>query len=617
MTRAFRTIGLLLFLLAGLCLGAGHAFAEKRVALIIGNSAYEKAARLPNPANDAALIAETFKSAGFDSVELRRDLKVGDMRRALRDFIDKSREADVAVVYYAGHGIEVDGTNYLVPVDAVLERDVDIYDEALSLERVLIAVEPAKQLRLVILDACRDNPFTRSMKRTLASRAIGRGLAKVEPTSPNTLIAYASKAGSTASDGDGKNSPFTTALVKHVTKPGLDLRKAFGYVRDDVLKSTGNRQEPYVYGSLGGDDVPLVPAKPVAAGPQADPDAAVRRAYELALQAGDRDGWEAFLQAYPEGFYANLAKVQLKKIAAEQARAAAAEKARVAEQEKTRLAAEGARQAELAKAAAAAKAAEEARLAAEKAKQIEQEKAAAAEKVRLAEQEKARLAAEKAKQAEQEKAAAAEQARLAAEKVAAGKKEQLAALPSPAEKTEQPAIDLPRALQSELRRVGCNMDAVDGNWNAASQKALDLFNKHAGLKLEVKAASADALDAVKARTGRICPLICETGYRADGDRCVKITCRAGFELGDDGTCEKIEVRKPTAKREEPKPKRDSAERAKVDAAPGKPQASGQIICSQQGCRPVRQGCRLVTSSGAGGVARAGSSTGIASIEVCN
>jgi len=365
--RALHRAVLPLLLLMGMCFNAGGALADKRVALIIGNSAYDKVARLPNPTNDAALIAETFKSAGFDSVELRRDLKVGEMRRALRDFTDKSREADVAVVYYAGHGIEVDGTNYLVPVDAVLERDVDIYDEALSLERVLIAVEPAKQLRLVILDACRDSPFTRSMKRTMASRAIGRGLAKVEPTSPNTLIAYASKAGSTASDGDGKNSPFTVALSKHVTKPGLDLRKAFGYVRDDVLKSTGNRQEPYVYGSLGGDDVPLVPAKPLATGPQADADAPVRRAYELALQIGSRDVWEAYLRSYPEGFYADLAKAQLRKVTAEEARTTATEKAQLAEQEKARLAAEGARQAELAKAAAAAKAAEEARIAAEKA----------------------------------------------------------------------------------------------------------------------------------------------------------------------------------------------------------------------------------------------------------
>ncbi len=295
--------------LAGWFLAGGPALAEKRVALIIGNSSYDKVARLANPANDAALVADTLKSAGFDDVILRRDLKIADMRRALRDFVDTSRDADVAVIYYAGHGIEVDGVNYLIPVDAVLESDTDVYDEALSLERVLVAVEPAKKLRLVILDACRDSPFTRSMKRTVASRAIGRGLAKVEPTSPNTLIAFASKAGSTASDGDGKNSPFTTALVNHVVKPGLDLRRAFGYVRDDVMKNTGNKQEPYVYGSLGGDDVPLVAAKPVATGPQADPQSAVRRDYELALQARyARRLGSLRLATTRTGFYANLAK---------------------------------------------------------------------------------------------------------------------------------------------------------------------------------------------------------------------------------------------------------------------------------------------------------------------
>lgn len=179
-------------------LTCGSAQAERRVALVIGNSAYEKVARLGNPSSDAALVAETLKAAGFDLVDLRHDLKVADMRRALRDFIEQSRDAEVAVVYYAGHGIEVDGVNYLVPIDAVLERDTDIYDEAMSLDRVLVAIEPAKKLRLVVLDACRDSPFSKVMKRTLASRAIGRGLAKVEPSGPNTLIAFASKAGSTA-----------------------------------------------------------------------------------------------------------------------------------------------------------------------------------------------------------------------------------------------------------------------------------------------------------------------------------------------------------------------------------------------------------------------------------
>src|SRR5712672_3551476 len=363
-----RTFGAIIIAVWVSWFSSDPAVAEKRVALVIGNSAYENVARLGNPANDATAMTETLKEAGFDVVDSRRNLNIADMRRAFRDFSDKARDADVAVVYFAGHGIEVDGANYVIPVDAALERDLDVYDEAFSLDRILATIEPAKQLRLVILDACRDNPFARTMKRTIASRAIGRGLAKIEPTSPNTMIAFAAKAGSTASDGDSRNSPFAAALVEHLPKPGLDLRRAFGFVRDDVLKNTGNKQEPYVYGSLGGNDVPLVPAKPVATGPQADPQASVRRDYELALQAGDRDAWEAFLQAYPDGFYANLAKVQLRKIAAEEARAAAAERARLAEQEKARLAAEGARQAEQTRAAAAAKAAEDARIAAEKAK---------------------------------------------------------------------------------------------------------------------------------------------------------------------------------------------------------------------------------------------------------
>ena len=291
------------------------AHADKRVALVIGNSAYKNVNRLKNPANDAAAIVAVFKAAGFDSVDLRQDLNVVEMRRALREFGNKTRDADVAVIYYAGHGIELDGTNYLIPVDATLETDTDVYDETFALDRVLVAVEPAKQLRLVILDACRDNPFAKTMKRTIGSRAIGRGLAKVEPSSPNTMIAFAAKAGSTASDGDGKNSPFALALVDHLTKPGLDLRKAFGFVRDDVLKATSNAQEPFVYGSLGGNDVTLVPAAPapVAAAP-VDQDAAMQRNYEFALQVSSKPVWDAFVSKYPSGFYTELAKAHRDKV---------------------------------------------------------------------------------------------------------------------------------------------------------------------------------------------------------------------------------------------------------------------------------------------------------------
>ena len=302
-----------LFSFFGLC---SPAFAEKRVALVIGNSAYQNVSRLLNPANDAAAISATFKNTGFDVVELKRDLKANEMRRALRDFSDTVRDADVAIVYYAGHGIEIDGTNYLIPTDATLERDIDAYDEAVSLDRLLAVIEPARKLRLVILDACRDNPFSKSMKRTVAARSIGRGLAKVDPGSPNTLVAFAAKAGSTASDGDGKNSPFTAALVKYLPKPGLDLRKAFGFARDEVLKSTGNRQEPFIYGSLGGEDFALV----AAPAPASDPGQAIRTDYELAERVGTREAWDFFLSTYPDGFYAKLALAQRNKLEAEQSR---------------------------------------------------------------------------------------------------------------------------------------------------------------------------------------------------------------------------------------------------------------------------------------------------------
>ena len=409
----FRTIVVLIF--AAWWLGGGAALADNRVALIIGNSTYKSVPRLPNPVNDAALVAAMFNKAGFDHVAVELDLNIAQMRKALREFGDKARDADMAVIYYAGHGIELDGNNYLIPIDAVLETDTDVLDEALPLERVLLTVEPARQLRLIILDACRDNPFAKTMRRTIASRGIGRGLAKVEPSSPNTMIAFAAKAGSTASDGDSKNSPFATALVEYLPRPGLDLRKAFGYVRDDVLKNTSFKQEPFVYGSLGGADVALVPPSPVAAPKPSRQD--VRKDYEFAQQLDTRGGWKAFLTQYPDGFYADLAREQLNKIAADEARAEA-DRARVIALGEARLAAEAAARAEQAKTDAAAKTAEDARIEAEKARQVESEKAAAAEQARLA---LAKAAAEKlaADKAEADRKASGNAAELAARQAAA------------------------------------------------------------------------------------------------------------------------------------------------------------------------------------------------------
>jgi uncharacterized caspase-like protein len=515
------------------------ALAEKRVALVIGNSAYQNVAPLANPVNDSTRIAATLKDAGFDVVDSRRDLPAAATKRALRDFADRARDADIAVVYYAGHGIEVNGSNYLIPVDARLERDTDIYDEALSLDRILIAIEPAKKLRLVILDACRDNPFAKSMKRTVATRAIGRGLAMVEPTSPNVLIAYSAKAGSTAVDGDGSNSPFTLALTQHIAKPGLDVRRAFGFVRDAVLKSTGNQQEPFVYGSLGGEDVPLVAAPNAAPAPAAsapapalNAQAEARRDYELALQLGNRNALEAFLRQYPDGFYASLAKLQLDKIAAEEIRVAATEKARLAEQERARLIAEGARKSEQSKAEADVRSAEQARVAAEKSKQMAQDQAAAAEQKRLAAEAPAPV-----NEPVKEKAVT------------------LAALPP----ASAPA-DVTRSVQAELRRVGCLTGAADGDWNATSQRSLTQFNRYAGTKLDAKVASVDTLDAVKSKSARVCPVVCQHGFEADGDRCVRITCASGSFLNDDNECEKRHEKKPVARRDKSDDRYDREDR---------------------------------------------------------
>jgi uncharacterized caspase-like protein len=523
-------------LLAALMLLIGQpAFAEKRVALIIGNAAYQNAPQLPNPVNDAQLMSATFKSAGFDVVDFRQNLSALETRRVLRDFADAAQNADIAVVYYAGHGIEVDGTNYLIPVDAKLERDTDVFDEALSLDRLLIAVEPATQLRLVILDACRDNPFTKTMKRSTASRSIDRGLAKIEPSSPNTLIAYSAKAGSTALDGNSRNSPFSLALSNHLTTPGLDVRKALGYVRDDVLKATSNHQEPFVYGSLGGDEVPLVPAKtapapqPAAGAPPPNPQAEARRDYELALQIGNKSAFNAFLAQYPDGFYASLARLQLEKLAAEETHAVAEQKARVTEAERERLVSIGATREAQAKADADAKAAEQARVAAEQARQTAQAQAAEAERNRVA------LAA------------------TAPTTPAAP-----AATPSAAPATNVASLnagslqaDLTRSLQSELRRVGCLTASSDGEWNATSQRSLTQFNRYARTKFDTKAASNDALDAVKQKSSRVCPLSCEHGFKADGDQCTKIVCAEGSFLNDDNECEKRRDKKPVATRDRP------------------------------------------------------------------
>jgi uncharacterized caspase-like protein len=310
------------------------ALADRRIALVIGNGKYENAGVLANPTNDADAVADLFTKAGFDSVDRRRDLGVVEFKRAVREFVDRAASADVAVVYYSGHGLEIGGVNYLIPVDAKLTSVLDMDDEAVSLDRILVAAGHVKKLSLIILDACRENPFHPAADDARVTRGgVSMGLAGVGPTVADTLIAFAAKAGSVSYDGDGRNSPFTTALVKYITQPGLDIRLALGKVRDDVLRATNHRQEPYVYGSLGGDSVALVPAPvpaapsvaavpPAAASPAPAPpanaDADEASDYRTTERFASLDGWRAFLAIHPDGAYARLARAEVDKLLARQ-----------------------------------------------------------------------------------------------------------------------------------------------------------------------------------------------------------------------------------------------------------------------------------------------------------
>ena len=551
---------LLFFLGFLICISADPALADKRVALVIGMSKYQQVPGLTNPARDADAMSALFKSAGFDVVDSERDLGISDFRRVVREFSETSRDSDIAVVYYAGHGIEVDGANYLIPADARLLSDFDVEDETVSLDRVIRALDSVKRLKLIILDACRDNPFATTMKRSVASRSVGRGLGKIEPAMSDTLIAFAAKAGAVASDGDGQNSPFATALVKYIAEPGLDLRLALGRVRDDVLKSTSNRQEPFVYGSLGGETIALVPAvaKPV------DPEVQARIDYELAAQVGTKDAWDSFIAVHNTGYYASLARAQNDKLsAAQQARAKADDTRREAEEQVAQKANEFRRQLEEQTARQTAEVkqrlSEQAKKDMEDARrqlsdQAKKELDEARRQVEFAQQQ-----AEAARQqVEETRRQAIADAQLQVEQARRSAKEEAAKLASltpaqtapPASPPPPPQMDQPditRLLQAHLKRVGCATGEATGTWDDGSRKALELFNKSAQTTFDIKLASLDALDAVRSKAVRVCPLICGKGQRADGDRCIQIGCNSGFFLNSSGSCEKRPEPAPKAR----------------------------------------------------------------------
>jgi uncharacterized caspase-like protein len=231
------------------------ALAEKRVALVVGNSAYAFATPLANPMNDANDIATALKSAGFEVIlGIDVDKRAFDTR--VRNFAELLDGSDVAVFFYAGHGLQVGGRNYLIPVDARLQNERDLDFDAVNLDLVMKQMElgRAEKTNIVFLDACRDNPFSSNLARSMGTRSgsLGKGLAQVE-TGVGTFISYSTQPGNVALDGKGRNSPFTAALAKHVREPGRNLTATMIEVRKDVLAATGGKQVPWDHSALTGD----------------------------------------------------------------------------------------------------------------------------------------------------------------------------------------------------------------------------------------------------------------------------------------------------------------------------------------------------------------------------
>ncbi|MEM9939430.1 MAG: caspase domain-containing protein [Pseudomonadota bacterium] len=292
---------------------AANAAEERRIALVIGNGAYQNVPALPNPGNDAADMAEALTLAGFEVIE-GRDLTHQDMMQTIREFVELLDGATTGFFFYAGHGLQVDGRNYMLPVDTVLRSEQALQFEAVDMNLVLAQMEREPRVNVIVLDACRDNPFAASLQRSLS----GGGLAPMETESVGTLIVYSTQPGATAADGTGRNSPFTSAFLQHANTPGLELQQMMRRVRASVLEETNSTQVPWDHSSLTGDVFLTPPPEGV------DTDLEAIKGLELsdsqiqlqlwndAKGSQSEDVLQAFLDQYPEGPFAGAAEARLR-----------------------------------------------------------------------------------------------------------------------------------------------------------------------------------------------------------------------------------------------------------------------------------------------------------------
>src|SRR3984893_17976 len=308
--------------IAGLLVSANVAKAEKRVAFVVGNGAYKNVASLPNPAIDAKSMAKVLRNVGFDVVEgtnLTRDR----MTERLLEFGKKAEGADVALFFYAGHGIALNGTNYLLPVDADIKSEMDVkLGNAVNVDVTLEQTMADAKVKLVFLDACRDNPFASKIKSNSPTRSLSvqQGLAEMK-SGEGTLIAFATGPGQTALDGEvGTNSPFTRALMANIASPGVEIQQAMTKVRAQVNEETNKGQLPWGHTNLIGtvylNPAPAAPGSVVEAPNR--PAAVAGPASEVELEfwrsikdSNKPEELNAYLTNYPNGTFKSIALARI------------------------------------------------------------------------------------------------------------------------------------------------------------------------------------------------------------------------------------------------------------------------------------------------------------------
>jgi uncharacterized caspase-like protein len=465
-------------LLVGLIVGglsfASDAHADRRVALVIGNSQYAHAATLRNPRNDATEMGEALKKLGFE-VQVGLDLDQQSFARTMEEFARKLDGADVALFFYAGHGIQINEKNYLVSVNAQLSNEFLVSAETIPLDSIMRLMESKVPVNLIFLDACRNNPLADDLRKNLAalkrSAVLGRGLARVEPSGRDTLIAFAAAPGQEAADGSAGNSPFTGALLKHIATPGLEVSVMLKEVAADVRKATQNAQRPQQLSDMSRTFYfkPAAAAAKLAQPPQpAAPAPSPRahaddRALEVAFwnaaqNANQCEAVRAYLQRYPNGIFVELGRLS-----------------------ERRLCASGRR-------------------------------------IEVIGTPPASAPASAPPPADATPAAPLPPPNP----VLAARPDAAEAAPPAA---QSPVEDLTRPIQIELTRLGCDPGKIDGEWGESSRDAAKRFKRHAKASLDVDEPSQDLLSALREQHSRVCPLECGRGYRVRNGECVAIKHR--------------------------------------------------------------------------------------------